>query len=124
MVVILAVLFGLVTLQAIISLANGYANPIYQPRKILLCRPFSGLITIIVVIFILIMFFLAGILLGVTTFTADFCFDPIYYIIDISGLATTSPIYYYVSFLCLTIANNDQQLLHCIALILGFTIIE
>jgi hypothetical protein len=94
MVSILAVLFVLIIIQGIITLANTYANEEYQPRKMCAFRPIAMIITFIVVIMILVMWCASAILLGVTTLTADFCIAPVDNIVDQFHVSSSVLLYY------------------------------
>jgi len=94
MIVTLSVLFGVIILQALISMADTLCKKSMQPRKITICKPFTITLTAVIMIFTLIMWILAAILLIIATLFADFCVDPVGNIVTVAKISDNLTYYY------------------------------
>ena len=94
MIIFLSLMIGVIIVQSLISIANTYFPSKYQPRKLSACKPVAILITTAMLFLILIVWFLASILLAISTIFADFCIAPEQNIINVTGLHDQYSVYY------------------------------
>eukprot|EP00052_Salpingoeca_macrocollata_P017898 m.146471 g.146471 ORF g.146471 m.146471 type:complete len:622 (+) comp20536_c0_seq1:171-2036(+) len=92
--IILGTLLGLVLVRIFIAVMDAYGPEYCQPRKVICCRPVTFLISVLLVLFILLVWLLCGFMLMAVTFFADFCYTPTTNVIEVSKLSQPEAVYY------------------------------
>lgn len=94
MVILLAVLFTTICLQAIIALMDSRCPTKYQVREYCIGKCFTVLLTLIIIILIFFIWFLAAILLFTSVVFADFCIAPANNIIRVASITDQYTVYF------------------------------